>query len=154
MWLGGNCATQSNLPSCEVARRPLCHKVNLPRCEARRRHFITTSDIFGTGKKRGGSPGKQGAGGVRETGEERAGSGISTMAGSGREKKKASFRYLLLLTSSQRNEPNNLSWLPFNVLRGLKQNLYARKVKKRKLVLGIKKNTNKNDKKQHYFLWN
>ena len=40
-----------------------------------------------------------------------------------REKlKKASFRYLLLLTSSQRNELNNVSWLPFNFLRGLKQN--------------------------------
>ena len=33
----------------------------------------------------GGNPGEQGAGGVRETGEERAGSGISMMAGSGRE---------------------------------------------------------------------
>ena len=31
------------------------------------------------------SPGEKGAGGVRETGEERAGSGISPMAGSGRE---------------------------------------------------------------------
>ena len=40
-----------------------------------------------------------------------------------REKlKKARFRYLLLLTSSQRNELNNVSWLPFNFLRGLKQN--------------------------------
>ena len=38
-----------NLPSC-VARQPLCHKVNLPRCEARRRHFIMTCDIFGTGQ--------------------------------------------------------------------------------------------------------
>ena len=35
--------------------------------------------------QRGGSPGEQGAGGVRETGEERAESGISTMAGSGIE---------------------------------------------------------------------
>ena len=39
----------------------------------------------GGGGQGGGSPGKQGAGGVRETGEERAGGGISTMAGSGRE---------------------------------------------------------------------
>ena len=39
-----------NLLSCVVARRPLCHKVNLPRCEARRRHFIMTCDIFGTGQ--------------------------------------------------------------------------------------------------------
>ena len=38
-----------NLPSC-VARRPLCHKVNLPRWEARQRHFIMTSDIYGTGQ--------------------------------------------------------------------------------------------------------
>ena len=38
-----------NLPSC-VARQPLCHKVNLPRCEARRRRFIMTCDIFGTGQ--------------------------------------------------------------------------------------------------------
>ena len=33
----------------------------------------------------GGSPGEQGAGEVRETGGERAESGISTMVGSGRE---------------------------------------------------------------------
>ena len=63
----------------------------------------------GGGGTGGGSLGEQGAGGVQEMGEERAGSGISTMAGSGREIKKASFRYLLLLTSSQRNEPNNVS---------------------------------------------
>ena len=54
--------------------------------------------------------------------------------------KKESFRYLSLLTSSQRNEPN-VSWLPFNVFRPLKQNLYARKVKKWKFILGIKKNS-------------
>ena len=36
-------------PGC-LARRLLCHKVNLPRCEARRRHFIMTCDIFGTGQ--------------------------------------------------------------------------------------------------------
>ena len=39
-----------NLPSCEVAQRPLCHKVSPPRCEARRRLFILTCDIFGTGQ--------------------------------------------------------------------------------------------------------
>ena len=31
-------------------RRPLCHKVNLPRFETRRRRFIMTCDIFGTGQ--------------------------------------------------------------------------------------------------------
>ena len=40
---------------------------------------------MGGGGQGGGSPGEQGAEGVRETGEERAGGGISTMAGSGRE---------------------------------------------------------------------
>ena len=53
--------------------------------------------------------GEQGAGGVRETGEERAGGGISTMTGSGREIQKGKLCYLLLLTSSQRNEPKNVS---------------------------------------------
>ena len=32
------------------SRRPLCHKVNLPKFEARRRRFIMTCDIFGTGQ--------------------------------------------------------------------------------------------------------
>ena len=55
--------------------------------------------FVGGGGQGDGSPGEQGAGGVRETGEERAGGGISTMAGSGREIQKG----------SQRNEPNNVS---------------------------------------------
>ena len=42
---------KGNLPSCVVGRRPLCHAhLNLPRCEARRRDFIMTCDIFGTGQ--------------------------------------------------------------------------------------------------------
>ena len=41
--------------------------------------------------------GQRGAGGVRETGEERAGSGISTIAKAEEKFKKASFRYLFLL---------------------------------------------------------
>ena len=61
------------------------------------------------GREGGGSPGEQGAGGVREAGEERAGGGISTMAGSGREIQKVKLFFLLLRTSSQRNEPNNVS---------------------------------------------
>ena len=32
-----------------VAWQPLCHKVNQPRCEVRRRHLIMSCDIFGTG---------------------------------------------------------------------------------------------------------
>ena len=39
-----------NLPSCVVTQLPLCHKVSPPRCEARRRLFILTCDIFGTGQ--------------------------------------------------------------------------------------------------------
>ena len=55
------------------------------------------------------------------------------MAGSGREIQKG----------SQRNEPNNVSSLPFNVFPGLRQNLYTRKVKKRKFVLGPVKSEKK-----------
>ena len=49
------------------------------------------------GGQGGGSPGEQGAGGVREAGEERAGGGISTMAGSGREIQKG--KLLLFVTA-------------------------------------------------------
>ena len=45
----------------------------------------------------GGNPGEQGAGGVQETGDERARGGISTMAGSGREIQKGKF--LLFVTA-------------------------------------------------------
>ena len=33
-----------------LVRRPFCHKVNLPSCVARRRQWIMTCDIFGTGQ--------------------------------------------------------------------------------------------------------
>ena len=39
-----------NLSVCVVPRRLLCHKVNLPRYEARRRHFIMTCDILAPDK--------------------------------------------------------------------------------------------------------
>ena len=56
----------------------------------------------------GWSPGEQGAEGVRETGEERAGSGISTMGGKQeRNSKRQAFVVCYCLSSSQRNEPNN-----------------------------------------------
>ena len=68
-------------------------------CKTPRYSFgVVTRHLCGGGQG-GGRPGKQGAGGVREMGEERAGGGISTMAGSGREIQKG----------SQRNEPNNVS---------------------------------------------
>ena len=80
----------------------------------------------GTG---GGIPGEQGAGGVRETREVRAGGRISMMAGSWREIQKG----------SQRNEPNNVSWLPFNVFRGLKQNFIHEKSQNTKIRARDKK---------------
>ena len=67
---------------------------SLGRLDHERLSFFPQSHAQG-----GGSPGEQGAGGVRETGKERAGGGISTMAGSGKEIQKG----------SQRNEPNNVS---------------------------------------------
>ena len=63
----------------------------------------------------------------------------------GEKFKKSSFFYLLLLTSSQRNEPNNVSCLPFNVFRGLKQNFIHKKSQKTKIRARDKK-------KRHYFL--
>ena len=58
----------------------------------------------------------------------------------GEKFKKASFHYLLMLTSSQRNEPNNVSSLPFNVLRGLTQNFIHKKSQKTKIRIRDKKN--------------
>ena len=88
-----------------------------------------------------------------EVGEEPGGTGGGRGMGDGRRKggkrdlcnggklKKASFRYLLLLTSGQRNEPNIVSWLPFNVLWGLTQNFVGEKSQKAKIRI--------RDKKQH-----
>ena len=65
------------------------------------------------GGQGGGSPGEQGAGGVREAGEERAGGGISMMAGSGREiqKVKLFFCYCLLPVK----ETNPTTFLDFHL---------------------------------------
>ena len=87
---------------------------------------------------RGGSPGEQEAGGVRETREERAGGG-KRWREAGEKFKKASFCYLLLLTSSQRNEPKNVSLLPLNVFRGLQQNFIHEKSQKTKIRARDKK---------------
>ena len=59
----------------------------------------------------GGSPGEQGARGVRETGEERADSGISTMAGSGREiqKDKLSLFVTAYIQSKKRTQQRFLT---------------------------------------------
>ena len=44
--------------------------------------------ISGEGDRGGGRPGEKGTGGVREAGEEGAGSGIPKVAGSGRKREK------------------------------------------------------------------
>ena len=75
--------------------------------------FWQKCSLISWGGQGGGSPGEQGAGGVRETGEERAGGGISTMAGSGREIKKVKlfFCYCLLPVK----ETNPTTFLDFHL---------------------------------------
>ena len=82
--------------------------------------------------------GGRGAGAREKRGRE----GYGTREKKGRQAreklKNASFRYLLLLTSKetayiQRNEPNNVFRLLFNVLRGLKQNFIGEKSQKTKI---------------------
>ena len=63
----------------------------------------------------GGNPGEQWAGGVRRRKKKGRDAGSLRWREAGEKFKKASFRCLLLLTSSQRNEPNNVSSLPVNV---------------------------------------
>ena len=53
--------------------------------------------------------------------------------------KRQAFFICYCLSSSQRNEPNNVSWLPFNVLRGLKQNFICGKSQKSKIRTRDKK---------------
>ena len=52
-----------------------------------RRRFAR-GEVWGGGGQGGGRPGEKGAGGVREAGEEGAGSGIPKVAGSGRKRAK------------------------------------------------------------------
>ena len=67
------------------------------------------------GDRGGGSPGEQGAGGVRETGEERAGSEISTMAGSGREMPKGKLS-LIVTAYHPVKETNPTTFLDFHLM--------------------------------------
>ena len=84
--------------------------------------------------------GDRGAGGVWETGEERAGSGISMMAGSGREIPKGKLS-LIVTAHHPVKETNPTTFLDFHLTfsEALNQNFNARKVKKRKFALGIEK---------------
>ena len=97
----------------------------------------------------------QGAGAKENRGQE--GTGVVRRKGGkrdlydGRKQERTSKRQAFIigycLSSSQRNKPNNVSWLPFNVLRGLKQNFVCKKSQKTKM-------RTRDKKKQHYFSWN
>ena len=76
----------------------------------------------------------RGAGGVRETGEERAGRGTG----------KLSLFVTAYIQSKKRTQQSFLTSI--NVLRGLKQNFIREKSQKTKIRT--------RDKKQHYFRWN
>ena len=65
-------------------------------------HFYA---IFAGGRE----PGRTGAGGYGRREEKGRKAGSLRWREAGEKFKKASFRYLLLLTASQRNEPNNVS---------------------------------------------
>ena len=67
------------------------------------------------GDRGGGSPGEQGAGGVRETGEERAGSEISMMAGSGRVMPKGKLS-LIVTAYHPVKETNPTTFLDFHLM--------------------------------------
>ena len=90
------------------------------------------SSITCGGGQEGGSPEEQGAGGVRETGEERAGSGREIPKG----------KLSLIVTAHHPvKETNPTTFLDFHLTfsEALNQNFNARKVKKRKFALGIEK---------------
>ena len=90
------------------------------------------SSITCGGGQEGGSPEEQGAGGVRETGEERAGSGREIPKG----------KLSLIVTAYHPvKETNPTTFLDFHLTfsEALNQNFNARKVKKRKFALGIEK---------------
>ena len=95
------------------------------------------------GGQGGGSPGEQEAGGVRDTGEERAGSGISTMAVSEREVPKGKLSSIVTAYHPVKETNPTTTFLDFHltISEALNQNFNARKVKKRKFALGIEKRT-------------
>jgi len=83
------------------------------------------------GRGKGGEKtGEQGAGGARETAEERAGSGISTMAGSGREIQKGKLS-LFVTAYHPVKETNPTTFLDFHLTsRRRKAKLYMREKSK------------------------
>ena len=105
---------------------------------ARKDKVLTLFQLFSSlynksgGGQGGGSPGEQGAGGVRETGEERAGSGREIPKG----------KLSLIVTAHHPvKETNPTKFLDFHLTfsKALNQNFNTRKVKKRKFALRIEK---------------
>ena len=91
-----------------------------------------SSTLYSGGGQGGGSPGEQGAGRVRETGEERAGSGREIPKG----------KLSLIVTAHHPvKETNPTKFLDFHLTfsKALNQNFNTRKVKKRKFALRIEK---------------
>ena len=68
-----------------------------------------TKLLGGGGRQVGGNPGEQWAGGVPRREKKGRDAGSLRWPEAGEKLKKASFRCMLLPTSSQRNEPNNVS---------------------------------------------
>ena len=64
----------------------------------------------GGGETGGGRPGEKGAGGVREVGEEGAGSGIPKVAGSGRKREKLRniAQYFAIEENAKGREPKKI----------------------------------------------
>ena len=80
-------------------------------------------------------------GGVRETGEERAGGGISTMGGSGREIKKGKLLLFVTAYFQSKKRPQERFLTSTNVFRGLQQNFIHEKSQKTKIRARDKKKT-------------
>ena len=72
--------------------------------------------------------GRIGGAGARENrGQESTGDRRKKGGKGKRNSKRQAFVICYCLSSSPRNEPNNVSWLPFNILQGLKQNFVQKK---------------------------
>ena len=100
------------------------------------RATIWLKEIYSRGGGKGGREPRR-IGGRRGTGDGRRKGG----------KQERNSKILHCLSSSQRNKPNNVSWLPFNLLQGLKQKFRCEKSQHENLY------SQQQQKKQHYFGW-
>ena len=84
-------------------------------------HLLASWNMYSGGGQGGREPGRTGGG--RGTGDGRRKGGKRDLYDGGkreRNSKRQAFVNCYCSLFSQRNEPNNVSWLPFNVLRGPK----------------------------------